>query len=125
MKKILTTIAAVVVTACIFAQTPQKMSYQAVIRDAGSNLVKSLPVGMRISILQGSVSGTVVYTETQIPTTNVNGLVSIEIGGGTGFNAIDWSLGPYFLKTETDPAGGTNYTITGTSQLLSVPYAIY
>jgi hypothetical protein len=125
MKKILATIAAVLVTAFIFAQTPQKMSYQAVIRDIGSNLVKSLTVGMRISILQGFVSGTVVYTETQTPTTNVNGLVSIEIGGGTGFNSIDWSLGPYFLKTETDPTGGTNYTITGTTQLLSVPYAIY
>lgn len=125
MKKILTTIAAVVLTACIFAQPPQKMSYQAVIRNAGSNLIKSLPVGMRISILQGSVSGAVVYTEIQTPTTNVNGLVTIEIGGGTGFNTIDWSLGPYFLKTETDPTGGTNYTITGISQLLTVPYAIY
>jgi hypothetical protein len=76
------------------------MSYQAVIRDASSKLIKSLPVGMRISILQGSVSGAIVYSETQIPVTNINGLVSVEIGGGTGFNTIDWSNGPYFIKDE-------------------------
>jgi len=122
MKRVFTAIALALITVCVFAQAPQKMSYQAVMRDVNSNLVKSLPVGMRISILQGSVSGTVVYTETQTPTTNANGLVSIEIGGGTGFNTIDWSNGPYFIKTETDPTGGTNYTtIVGTSQLLTVP----
>ncbi|NCA80494.1 MAG: hypothetical protein EOM76_09990, partial [Sphingobacteriia bacterium] len=68
---------------------------------------------------------TAVYVETQTPTTNANGLVSIEIGGGAGFDAIDWANGIYFIKTETDPVGGTNYTITGTSQLLSVPYALH
>lgn len=125
MKKTFASIATVLFTVSLFAQAPQKMSYQAVIRDGSSNLVKSLPVGMRISILQGSVSGTVVYTETQTPSTNANGLVSIEIGGGTGFNTIDWSNSPYFIKTETDPTGGTSYSIIGTSQLLSVPYALY
>jgi hypothetical protein len=67
--------------------------------------------------------------ETQTPTTNTNGLASIEIGVGTvvsgNFSTIDWSNGPYFIKTETDPIGGVSYTITGTSQLLSVPYALY
>jgi uncharacterized protein (TIGR02145 family) len=129
MKRIFTTIAAGVMTVCLFAQAPQKMSYQAVIRDAGNALITSHAVGMRISILRGSVSGTVVYTETQTPTTNVNGLVSIEIGGGTivsgTFSGIDWSTGVYFIKTETDPTGGTNYTISGASQILSVPYALY
>ncbi|MBC8344609.1 MAG: collagen-like protein [Bacteroidetes bacterium] len=84
---------------------------------------------MRISILQGTVSGTAVYVETQAPTTNDNGLVTIEIGAGTvvsgNFSTIDWTNGPYFIKTETDANGGTTYTITGTSQLLSVPYALY
>jgi hypothetical protein len=125
MKRIIILLAVVVLAADVFAQAPQKMSYQAVIRDAGSNLIKSLPVGMKISILQGSISGTVVYTETQTPSTNANGLVTIEIGGGTGFNTIDWANGPYFIKTETDPTGGTSYTITGISQLLSVPYALF
>ena len=125
MKKLFIFMIAVLLTASVFAQSPQKMSYQAVIRNASNQLVTNQTVGMRISILQGSASGTVVYTEAQTPTTNANGLVSIEIGGGEGFNAIDWSAGPYFIKTETDPTGGVSYTITGTSQLLSVPYALH
>ncbi len=112
-----------------FAQSPEKISYQAVIRDASDNLVTSHSVGMQISILQGSASGTAVYVETQAPTTNANGLVSIEIGAGTvvsgDFTTIDWANGPYFIKTETDPTGGETYTITGTSQLLRVPYALH
>ena len=109
----------------VFAQAPQKMSYQAVIRNSSDQLITNHAVGMKISILQGTATGTVVYTETQTPTTNANGLVSIEIGGGTGFSAINWASGPYFIKTETDPAGGTSYTITSISQLLSVPYALH
>ena len=122
MKKLLTIIVAVLLTASIFAQAPQKMSYQAVVRDGSNNLITNHAVGMQITILQNT---TPVYTEIQTPTTNANGLVSIEIGDGEGFNNIDWSNGPYFIKTETDPTGGTSYTITGTSQLLSVPYALH
>jgi hypothetical protein len=126
MKKLFTIIAAVLLTVTIWAQSPQKMSYQAVIRNSSDQLVTNHAVGMRISILQGSVSGTVVYIEAQTPTTNANGLVCIEIGSGTGFDAINWANGPYFLKTEIDPTGGTNYTaIVGTSQLLSVPFALH
>ncbi len=109
----------------IFAQAPEKMHYQAVIRDAGGNLISNKTVGIRLSILQQSATGTSVYTETQAPSTNANGLISIEIGGGTGFSAIDWTKGPFYLKTETDPTGGTNYSIIGTSQLLSIPYALH
>jgi len=129
MKKIFTIVAVVLLTATVWAQIPQKMSYQAVIRDASNKLVTSHIVGMRISILRDSASGTVVYTETQTPTTNTNGLASIEIGGGTPvtgtFAAINWASGTYFIKTETDPTGQTSYTISGTSQLLSVPYALH
>jgi hypothetical protein len=111
------------------AQTPQKMSYQAVIRNASDALVVSHAVGMKISILQGSSSGSAVYEETHTPTTNSNGLATIKIGEGTvvsgTFAMIDWSNGTYYIKKETDPAGGTSYLITGTSQLLSVPYALY
>lgn len=115
--------------ASLWAQSPDKMSYQAVIRDASSNLITNQAVGMQISILQGSASGTAVYVETQTPSTNANGLVSIEIGAGTlvsgNFSMIDWTNGPYYFKTETDPAGGTNYSISGTTEFLSVPYALY
>jgi len=99
------------------------MSYQAVVRNSSDQLVTNHMIGIQISILQGSPAGTVVYTEIQTPTTNANGLVSIEIGGGAGFSSINWADEPYFLKTEIDPDGDTNYTIIGTSQLLSVPYA--
>ena len=113
------------ISTSIFAQSPEKMSYQAVIRNSSDTLVTNTQIGMEINIRQGSQTGTIVYTETQTPTTNANGLVSIEIGGGAGFNTIDWTAGPYFIETKTDPTGGTTYTITGTSQLLSVPYALH
>jgi hypothetical protein len=131
MKKIFTLLAAVFMTAAISGQSPDKMSYQAVIRDVSGNLVTEQEIGMQISILQGSPNGASVYIETQTPTTNTNGLVGIEIGGDDAivligsFSNIDWSDGPYFIKTETDPSGGTDYTITGTSQLLSMPYAFH
>ena len=129
IKVIAASIFTLMLSITIQAQAPQKMSYQAVIRNASGNLVASTPVGVKISILQGSVAGTPVYVETHNLSTNGNGLLTMEIGGGnaqTGiFSTIDWSNGPYFVKNETDPNGGSNYTISGTSQLLSVPYALY
>jgi len=127
--------AALVLLTCTFlfstlwAQAPQKMSYQAVIRNSSNNLVSMSNIGMQISILQGTENGNAVYVERQFPTTNSNGLVSIEIGKGVVisgvFANIKWSEGEYFIKTETDLNGGANYTITSTSQLLSVPYALH
>ncbi|HOG19096.1 MAG TPA: PKD domain-containing protein [Salinivirgaceae bacterium] len=111
------------------AQSPEKISYQAVIRNTEGVLVANQQVRMQISILKNSANGNAVYSETHTPTTNANGLVSVEIGTGTllsgNFTTIDWANGPYFIKTETDPAGGTSYSIISTSQLLSVPYALH
>ena len=129
--KIYSIVAGLLLTASVFAQAPQKMSYQAVIRNSSSTLITSTQVGMRISILQGSATGTAVYVEIYNPNpiTNANGLVSLEIGTGlpvTGtFATINWATGPYFIKTETDPTGGTNYSIVGTNELMSVPYALF
>lgn len=128
MKRIYTILLIGFLAVELFAQVPQKMSYQAVIRDASGVLVANQTVGMEISILQGAADGPSVYTETQTSSTNANGLVSIEIGTGTtgdDFSSIDWGTDIYFVKTQTDIEGGTNYTINGTSQLLSVPYAMY
>ncbi len=128
MKKLLTLSLIAALTLSVFAQAPQRLSYQAVIRNSTGGLVTSHAVGMKISILQGSASGTAVYVETHTTTTNANGLATIEIGGGSvvsgTFATINWASGTYYLKTETDPAGGSSYTIVGTSQLLSVPYAL-
>ena len=132
MKRLITSVSVLVISTVLFAVTPppvpQKMSYQAVIRNNSNALVTNQPIGMKISILQYSATGTAVYAETQTPTSNANGLVTIEIGTGTvvtgTFSTIDWSSGPFFIKTETDPTGGTAYTITATSELLSVPYAL-
>lgn len=129
MKKFLFTIGIVLGVFLASAQVPEKMSYQAVIRNNSGQLVINQSVAVKVSILQGSPAGAAVYSERLTGNTNANGLVSLEIGSGTvltgTFNTIDWTTGSYYLKTETDPAGGTNYIIAGTSQLLSVPYAMY
>ncbi len=111
--------------AYITAKAQKNFSYQSVIRNNNDELILNSAVGMQINILQGSESGTVVYSETQKPNTNSNGLVSIGIGGKSGFDDIDWTVGPYFIKTEIDPTGGTNYTIIDTNKLLSVPFALH
>ena len=114
--------------ATLFAQAPQRMSYQAVVRNSQNQLVTEQSVSVRISILQGSVTGAVVYSETHTAMTNANGLLTIEIGGGTTsdtFDQIEWANGLFFLKSEIDPAGGINYSIESVQQLMSVPYALY
>ena len=129
MKQFLNLLIAIALTSSLYAQSPNKMSYQSVVRNGSGLLVSNSPVSIRISLLQGSMNGNIVYMETHSKTSNENGLVSLEIGGGTVvlgvFSTINWAGGPYFLKTETDPAGGANYSVSGTSQLLSVPYALY
>ena len=111
------------------AQSPDKMSYQAVLRNVDGTLMKDQAVSIQISILQSSATGTTVYQEDHSPSTNLNGLVSLHIGTGNTtsgtFSAIDWSAGPYFLQTDVDPAGGTNYVISSTTELISVPFALY
>ena len=125
MRKFFTFLIAILFSVNIFAQSPQKMTYQAVVRDASNALVVNHLIGIKVSVLQTSTSGIEVYSEILTPTTNANGLLNIEIGSAVGFDLIDWNAGPYFIKTEIDVEGGSNYTITSTSQLLSVPYALH
>lgn len=114
----------------LVAQTvPQAFNYQAVVRNAAGQIVDNQAVGIRISIIEGSVGGTAVYSETHQPTTNAYGLVTLTVGSGTvvtgDFATISWGTASKFLKVEVDPAGGTSYMDMGTTQLLSVPYALY
>ena len=129
MKKFTIFLTLLLCATALLAQSPEKFSYQAVVRNASNVLVSNAPVGVRVSILQGNTTGNPVYVETQTVNTNANGLLTLEIGGGSvqqgTFAGIDWANGPYFLKTETDPNGGSNYSVTSTQQLLSVPYALY
>lgn len=114
----------------IYAQPPQKMSYQAVVRNAQNSLVVNQAVGVKVSIRQHSAAGPIIFIETHTTTTNSNGLMTIEIGTGmpqltTPFSDIPWSQSDFFLQTDIDITGGTNYTILGVQQLLSVPYAFF
>ena len=130
MKKILFSfLLLLTATTAVWAQVPQQISYQSVIRDGNNKVLAASTVGIKISLLQGSATGTAVYVETHRKTTNANGLVSLEIGTGTvlsgSFASINWANGPYLIQTETDPTGGTNYSAPGVFALNSVPYALY
>jgi uncharacterized protein (TIGR02145 family) len=111
------------------AQSPNKFSYQSIIRAIGGQALTNQSIGIRLSILQGSDNGTAVYVETHTATTSGQGLVTLQMGGGnvqSGTIAqIDWANGPYFVKNEIDPEGGSSYSISGTTPLLSVPYSLF
>ena len=128
MRKFLPLLVFLIVSYVAFGQTPEKMSYQAIVRDASNTLLVDKLVGIKVSILQNSETGSEVYVETHSVVTNMNGLVALEIGTGVtsyDFSSIDWTNGPYFVKVETDPNGADNYSISGVSQLMSVPFALY
>jgi uncharacterized protein (TIGR02145 family) len=112
----------------VYSQAPNKMSFQTVVRNSQGKLIPSKSIGIRLSILKTSSTGTAVYVEKHTKTSNVNGLVTLEVGTGTissgTFSTIDWSQGPYFLKTEMDVNGGSNYTISGVTEFVSVPYSL-
>ncbi len=126
---LLITTALLLSNATILAQAPQGLNYQAVAYNASAVPVTNQLLGLRLSILDGSATGTLVYQETQNPTSDNTGLFSIVIGNGTvvsgTFSTINWGNGSKWLKTEIDITGGTNYLVMGTSQFMSVPYALY
>lgn len=127
MKKTISLLA-LLISIITFAQVPQGISYQAIALNSSGNPVVSSNVGIRLSVLDNSATGTVLYTETHSKTTNAQGLFNLIIGQGTPstgtFSTINWGTNSKFLKVEMDVAGGTNYVLVGTTQLLSVPYAL-
>jgi hypothetical protein len=128
MKRILIFFA-VCFAAILNAQAPQAVDYQGVARDASGNPLSNQSIGLQLTIHQTSPSGTIVYQEDHFVTTNQFGLYNVKLGNGapvTGtFSAINWATGLYYLEVGMDITGGTNFAAAGTSQLLSVPYALY
>jgi hypothetical protein len=125
MKKVYILIITLCLAISTLAQPPEKMNYQAVLRNSSNELIVNQEVTIKISIRQNAADGIIVYNETQSVTTNSNGLVTLEIGNEAGFSNINWANADYYIQIQVDPEGGTNYTITGVSQLLSVPYALH
>ena len=123
------TIAFLFFSAIVSAQAPQAFSYQAIAANANGTPVVNGTVAVRISVLDNSATGTVLYTETHSKQTNAQGLFNLNIGQGsptTGtFSGINWGQNAKYVKVELDPAGGTNYVNVGTNQLMSVPYALF
>ncbi len=111
------------------AQAPQKINFQSVLRNTTGEVVSNSSVSLRISILSGTVTGTIVYSETHAKTTDAGGLMSLQIGSGTVlsgvFANINWGGASHFIKLEADFSGGSNYVVLGTQELMSVPYALY
>lgn len=111
-----------------FAQVPQAFNYQGVSRDLSGNPIPNQIISLRISILEESPTGPSVYQEIHTTTTSSIGLFSLQIGRGTNQNGVladvDWAAGRHFLQVETDQSGGIDYQLMGTSELLSVPYAL-
>ncbi|MBK9109590.1 MAG: hypothetical protein IPM92_14755 [Saprospiraceae bacterium] len=112
-----------------FAQVPQGLNFQTIVRDQSGKPHATKNVNFRFSVLQGGTGGQVVYSEEHRAVSNEFGLVNLLLGYGfplSGrFDQINWSAGSFFLKTEIDPNGGINYELSGVSPFLSVPYALY
>lgn len=123
MRIICSMVVAFLISATLFGQAPASFKYQTVVRNSSGQLITNTQVTIQIAILKGSISGASVYTESFSPTTNNFGLVNLNIGTGTvvsgNFANIDWGADTYFIKVLL------NSVEMGTSQLLSVPYALY
>lgn len=129
MKPIVLTFFALILFVTSITAQPAKFNYQGVVRNATGIPVTNRAVNLRLSILNGSATGTAAYTETQSVTTNAFGLYTLAVGAGTPITgtmaAINWGAGDKYIKVEMDINGGTNFVAIGAAQLLSVPYALY
>ncbi len=129
MKRILFLAIIIVSSLPFFAQSPQAFKYQAVARNANGDVISGQAVAIKCSVVQSNINGTVVYSESHSVSTNQFGLFTLEVGWGTVisgvFTNIDWGSDTHYLKIEMDETGGANYQLMGTSQLLSVPYALH
>lgn len=132
MKRLLTFLlfTVLILSSTLYAQIPPNaFNYSAVARDASGQAIATSTIGIQISILQSSTTGTSVYTENHFVNTDEFGLFNLVIGAGAvqsgSMTTIDWAGDNYYLKVGMDATGGTNFLTMGTTQLLSVPYALH
>jgi hypothetical protein len=131
MKQLFTLILLATITpGILLAQNPpEAFNYSAVARDANSNPIANSTLGIQISLRQGSPLGTVVYQENHFVNTDQFGLFNLTVGGGSiqsgSMASIDWSAADFYMQVGMDANGGTNFLTMGTTQLLSVPYALH
>ncbi len=111
------------------AQVPQGIPYQAIARNASGVAIANTAVKVRFSIRDSIATGAIKYQETHNPTTSALGLFSVNVGMGTvvsgTFSGINWGKNAKFLQVELNITGGTTYTDLGTTQMMSVPYALF
>ena len=129
MKKILLTLSIItIISSRVFGQSPSGFKYQVVLRNSSDVILNNQSVKILLNIKQGSIGGTILYSEMFLTSSNSYGLINLEIGSGTttdDFSIIDWVNGPYFLETAISFSSGSPWVVMGTSQLLSVPYAFH
>ena len=128
MKKQITFLSLLLLVSIGFSQSPELINYQAVIRDSTGQLIISQEIVFQLSIIQGSAFGNIVYQERHDVTSNGFGQIAIQIGGGNlisgNFSYINWGSDEFYIETAIDTEGQGSFTIMGTSQLVSVPYAL-
>jgi hypothetical protein len=132
MKKIFTLVCVLLVMAmAVRAQAPRMFNYQGVARNSVGNVLGNKNITLRLTIREGGINGQSVYSETRAITTNPFGLFVVQVGstGATGvsgsIDAVPWHTGNKYLQVEIDPDGGNAFLHIGTTELLSVPYALY
>ncbi len=128
-KILLTAISFFLSLGVVLAQAPNKFNYQGIARNTAGQALANQTLGLQLTIRTGSATGTTEFQETHTVTTNAYGLYKVEVGTGTNvsgsISAVSWATGSKYMQVEIDPAGGTNYTSLGNTELLSVPYALY
>jgi hypothetical protein len=131
MKKLRLIIFVAGLSFCMLAigQVPQMIDYQGMARDGSGNPIANSVISLRLSVWQGPLPGTLVYSEKHTPMTNAYGLFHLMIGDGSvlsgNFAAINWPHGNFWVQTEIDPNGGNSFIDMGMSKLATVPFAFY
>ncbi len=125
MKTLLPLLALVLITCFAYAQPPQQLSYQAVAHNANGTGLGNQLISIRFSIHDLTPTGTVVFTEVQQVTTSIYGGFQCAIGSVSPLTTVNWATGAKYLQVEIDTTGGSNFSNVSTSELLSVPYALF